>query len=86
MSKETEFLRVIVDKVVNGARGPYAVARHVNLGVITFSLNKPVWEDEGTPERGIEVMLFDLRKKRAGWRAMRGRFVRPSDDQQPSNQ
>lgn len=77
----------IVEKVVpKGRHGPYAVARCDQIGAtVTFSLDISVWEEDDAPEEGTYVMLSDVRKKRAGWRAMKGRFVRPSD-KQPSNE
>lgn len=71
-----------VDKVVpNGKHGSYAVARCQELGCITFSLNSNVWKESEYPEPGMCVVLSQLRKKRAGWRAQQGRFFKPSDQQ-----
>lgn len=82
-----EYTAVVEKLVIQGKHGPYAVARSDELGCVTFSLSKPVWQENGTPSPGTSVMLSDLREKRAGWRAMRGRFVRPSDKRkQLSNQ
>ena len=76
-------IQAIVQKIVmEGRHGPYAVATSISvLGSITFSLTKEVWGEEDRPEPGTFVILNKLRKKRAGWRAMNGRFVRPSDKQ-----
>lgn len=72
--------RAIVEKVIpRGRHGPYAVARSVELESVTFSLDPEVWQEEDQPEPGMYVMLSQVRKKRAGWRAKRGRFVKPSD-------
>ncbi len=72
----------IVEKVVlDGKHGPYAVARCDQIGTVTFSLDKKVWQERDMPEEGFRVMLSDVRQKRAGWRAMSARFVRPSDKQ-----
>ena len=74
----------VVEKVVrDGRHGPYAVAlssdaRRLN---ITFSLNPEHWREETHPEEGSFVVLSHLSKKRAGWRAARGRFLKPSDEQ-----
>ncbi|HLD70429.1 MAG TPA: hypothetical protein VI937_00915 [Negativicutes bacterium] len=73
----------IVDKIIaEGEHGPYAVARSNQLGIITFSLNRKVWQEEEWPEPGTCVILQKLFKKRAGWRANFGRLVQP-EDQQP---
>ena len=72
----------IVDKVVNeGEHGPYAVARCEELGVVTFSLDSKVWQEEEHPESGTCVVLSRVFKKRAGWRARTGRLFQPSDQQ-----
>lgn len=75
--------RAIVEKIItNGRHGPYAVARREENGAletITFSLNSPSW-NEDYPDPGTYVILSDIRKKRNGWRAMHGRFMRPSDE------
>lgn len=70
----------VVEKVVlKGQHGPYAVARDPRLGSVTFSLTSDVWQENRHPERGSEVILEDFQKKRAGWRAMFARFLRPAD-------
>lgn len=75
--------RAIVEKIIQGGRhGAYAVARSDELGSVTFSLDGNVWQESDWPEAGTYVMLWDMRKKRAGWRAQHGRFVEPSDEQQ----
>ena len=74
-------LRWVVQKVVrDGQHGPYAVARDEKLGSVTFSLTPDVWLENRLPESGSEVVLEDFQKKRAGWRAQRGRFLDPSDE------
>lgn len=75
----------VVEKVIlNGRHGPYAIASVDQLGSVTFSLDKSVWQENDLPGEGFQVELSDIRKKRAGWRAMTGRFVRPSNsNQQP---
>lgn len=75
-----EILRWVVQKVVrNGQHGPYAVAQDDRLGSVTFSLTPDVWQEKRFPEAGSEVVLWDFQKKRAGWRAMSARFLRPED-------
>ncbi len=77
----------VVEKVVpNGHHGPYAVASVEGLnGSITFSLEKPQWLEKSFPCPGTFVVLSDLQKKRAGWRAMHGRFMKPSDEKQSAS-
>jgi hypothetical protein len=75
-----ETLSWVVQKVVrNGQHGPYAVAKDERLGSVTFSLTPDVWQEKRLPETGSEVVLEDFQKKRAGWRAMFARFLRPED-------
>lgn len=71
----------VVDKVVNGKHGQYAVAHSEQLdGSVTFSLKSPVWQESSLPEGGIKVILSDLQyKSGAGWRSGSARYVRPSD-------
>jgi len=79
---DTETYRSIVQKVfLDGQHGPYAKATSEALGTITFSLKPSVWEEKRFPEEGTYVVLSGLIKKRAGWRADSGRFLRPSDEQ-----
>ncbi len=78
--------QAVVEKIIRGGKhGPYAVARTDEIGSITFSLDDNVWQEKDWPEPGMYVMLSQVRKKRAGWRAQHGRFIEPSDDQQTSN-
>jgi len=79
---EKRIYKAIVQKVIaSGPHGPYAVASSDEfISSITFSLTKPVWEEDSWPERGTFVALFSLREKRAGWRAQQGRFWEPSDE------
>jgi len=72
----------IVQKVVSGKHGPYAVARSEELGFITFSLDAKVWREGDLPEPGTCVVLSEVRKKRAGWRAMSARFFEPADEEE----
>lgn len=83
MSNEQQ---AVVQKVSNGHRGKYAITTLVNAGgqsikgSITFLLEKPVWNEEYIPERGVFVMLSDLCKKQSGWRAMKARPWSTSDE------
>ena len=82
MSSEEEY-RGVVEKVISrGRHGPYAVACVSGVGLVTFALTDEVWGEKRWPDPGTLVVLSDIRKKRAGWRAESGRFVRPSDEQQ----
>lgn len=83
MAGEKENYQAVVEKIIrDGSHGPYAVARSPGLkGSITFSLDASVWQEEDWPEPGMYVVLTSLRKKRAGWRAKHGRFVKPSEEQ-----
>ncbi len=79
--------RAIVQKVLDSGRhGPYAVARSKQLGSVTFSLASDVWAEKRWPEPGTEVILSEVIKKRAGWRAQHGRFANPSDEARSSEQ
>jgi len=73
----------VVQKVIReGEHGPFAVATSDQLdGSVTFSLEPTVWKEKDCPEEGMIVLLEELRKKRAGWRAKKGRFLKPSDEQ-----
>lgn len=74
-----------VQKIVSeGAHGPYAVAtvEGIQGSSVTFSLSNSVWQEVDYPEPGTKVILSDLCQKRQGWRAMCGRYVRPSDQHQ----
>jgi len=73
--------RAVVDKVLTGSHGLYAVAtpedeelkRKVGKTGITFSLEKAdkVWRKSRIPEPGDVVLLYDVRERRQGWRADR---------------
>lgn len=77
------YIRAVVQKVIpKGAHGPFAVATSDQMeGSVTFSLEPTVWEGDEWPEGGTLVLLDNLRKKRAGWRAKKGRFWKLSDEQ-----
>lgn len=77
----------VVDKVVSGKHGLYAVAHADQLdGSVTFLLKPPVWQESSLPERGIHVILSDVKMKDRGWRSDSVRYVRPSDRKQFSKQ
>jgi len=75
--------KAVVEKIIeHGKHGPYAVARCEELdSVITFALDRKVWQEDDSPDPGTLVILSRVRKKRAGWRALNGRYVNPSDEQ-----
>ncbi|HBV58244.1 MAG TPA: hypothetical protein DEB73_03235 [Candidatus Magasanikbacteria bacterium] len=78
---------MVVEKIIlNGRHGPYAVASSKDLGCVTFSLDREVWQESDHPEPGMFVVLSQIRKKRAGWRAQSGRFLKPSDEQQQATE
>ncbi len=78
----TQSYPAVVEKIItDGKHGAYVVARSEVLGTVTFSLNSKVWSEEDQPEAGTQVMLSQVRKKRAGWRAMKARFFEPGDEQ-----
>jgi hypothetical protein len=81
MTQEKEYLATVIKVVKVGTHGPYAIAISNELGSITFSLEKPVWRESSWPDGGTSVMLSQIRRKRAGWRAMSGRSFGPSDSQ-----
>ncbi len=76
-------IKAVVQKVFReGKHGPFAVATSEQLeGSVTFSLEPTVWEEKEWPEEGFMVFLGEIRQKRAGWRAKKGRFWKPSDEQ-----
>jgi hypothetical protein len=82
---ENEIVVAVVQKVdPKGAHGPFALAESISKTLkgesITFFLDESVWLENDHPDDGIYVVLSDLRKKRAGWRAYEARFYRPSDE------
>jgi len=73
-------MKAIVQKLVPGKHGSYAVALSDSLsGSITFSL-KDAWKEQQLPVEGSAVFLEDVQAKRAGWRATSARFFRPDDE------
>ncbi|TSC82417.1 MAG: hypothetical protein G01um101420_428 [Parcubacteria group bacterium Gr01-1014_20] len=79
MAKRNQAFIGIVQEVIDGPHGKYAVARSDQLegGSVTFSLDKSVWKEVAEPECGSKVELSDIRGKAAGWRAHNAKFVRP---------
>lgn len=83
----TESVRAVVQAVAEGKHGPYAIVEVEGLGQtpspfdgsLTFSISEGVWSENVWPSAGEVVVLSQLRKKRAGWRAMKARFLKPSD-------
>jgi hypothetical protein len=72
----------VVEKVIeDGNHGPYAVAYVTEFGLVTFSLNSPVWKENAWPEGGSIVVLSGITRKRAGWRAGHARFWQLADGQ-----
>ena len=84
---EDVVVRAVVQKIVKGKHGFYAVATTEKVdGSITFSFGRQCWKEKERPEKGIHVALNDLRMKRSGWRAHKARFWRPSDEQENQQQ
>ena len=79
--KSGEQSAFVIKIVPNGKHGAYAVVSIKDLGFVTFLLASPVWEEETWPEEGTSVVLSNVTKKRAGWRAGSVRFFRPTDEQ-----
>jgi hypothetical protein len=77
-----ETLKATVTSIGGGRSGRFAIAASDAMdGSITFSLHPPVWAEEQVPEPGDKVFLSDLKQKRAGWRAMSGRWPTPEESQ-----
>ncbi len=76
---DKSYIATVQKTFASGRHGPYAKASS-EIGTITFSQEPPVWKEERKPEEGDTVVLSDVRKKRAGWRAESGRFFRPFDE------
>ena len=74
------YTAIVQKTFADGRHGPFAKASS-EIGTITFSQEPPVWTEDRKSEEGDTVVLSDVRKKRAGWRAESGRFFRPSDEQ-----
>lgn len=79
---EKQFKAVIQKVEQKGKHGPFAIAIIEGFnGSVTFSLEADVWQEEETPESGEIVILSNVRKKYAGWRAKQARYYIPSDEQ-----
>ena len=79
-TKDSPLRAVVIVPHRDGHNGPFFEAE-CEIGKVTVSLDKSVWQEDDRPEGGIAVMLWDIRRKRQGWRAYRARFFRPSDEQ-----
>src|SRR4030042_5117372 len=78
-------IHAVVQMVVEGDRGPYAVATASDFeGSITFSLDPSVWQESIRPGRGPHVILSNRERKQAGWRANKVRLLKPEDEQASS--
>jgi hypothetical protein len=78
---EKSYIAVVQKIFPKGPHGPYAKASSEKLGQdITFSLNPPIWREKFFPEEGTYVVLSELTRKRAGWRANLGRFLQPDEE------
>lgn len=78
-----ESIQAVVQNIIrSGRHGPYAVATSRQVaGSVTFSLEPTVWAEREWPEAGMVVLLEQMRLKRSGWRAKKGRFWKLSDEQ-----
>jgi hypothetical protein len=66
----TEPIEAVVEKIIpDGKHGAYAVARHPDIGSVTFSLSAPTWTETDDPEPGEVISLSNLRQMQRGWRA-----------------
>lgn len=75
-------VRAVAQKIVHGRYGRYVVAISDEiLGSITFFLTYPYWKEVEDPEAGTILVLSKLRKKRAGWRSLDARYLKPSDEE-----
>ncbi len=73
---------VVQATIKAGEHGPYAVTKCDGLeGSVTFSLVPPAWPEKEWPEPGSVVVLSQVHRKRAGWRANHSRFFKPADQQ-----
>ena len=88
-------IKAVVQRIKFGRHGPYfeATSKDFLLGILTCSLNPPVWREKcdqtgvvpiGLKE-GVSVALDDFTENNTPqgmrWRANYGRFWRPSDVQ-----
>jgi len=75
-------VKATVQKVfLNATGGPYVTAKAKGIrGSITFSLLEDVWQEHTVPQQGMIVVLSELHKRSAGWRAMSARLLTPADE------
>jgi hypothetical protein len=78
---QEKYIGVVQKVFPHGAHGPYAKARSEQLGSVTFALDPPVWREAKWPDEGMCVVMTNMLKKRAGWRADSCRFMRPEDQE-----
>jgi hypothetical protein len=82
MSDDTMYLAIVERIYPNGPHGPYAVLSSDSIPrSVTLGLKPPAWQESDFPEPGTYVVLSRVIKKRAGYRAQHGRYMRPSDEQ-----
>jgi len=82
MGEDKDKIVGVVTVIKTGPKGPYAVARSKDedfTDSVTFSLGKDVWREEINPDLGVYVVLTNLAKRHAGWRANKARLFKPSD-------
>lgn len=89
MNEDPSVTAIVQSVFINGRHGPYAVATCKDndplKDPITFSLNGNVWGEDRFPEKGEYVVLNQLTKKSAGWRANKSRFFGLADHQKQKN-
>lgn len=74
---------LVVGLVREGKYGPYFVSLSEQIGPessVTCSLDPTVWVEAAWPQVNQVVVLSKLVRMQAGWRAMHGRNLRPSDE------
>ena len=77
-----EKLRATVVRVVRNGKRPYVIcnSEEIQGESVTFGLNEEVWQENKQPAADDEVMLTELVRGKGGWRAMRARLLRVSDE------
>lgn len=72
--EKREVIATVTSIIPKGRYGPYAVTRSDSReGSITVSLKENCWEGD-LPVKGDSVILSKLRKRKGGWRALKGRL------------
>lgn len=66
-------------------RGPYVVTKCDKFDTVTFSLDEVTWKEKRSPRPGDVVVLSQITKKRAGWRADSARFFSLADEQKANS-